>query len=65
MATTYCITGISGYIGKLLAKKLAQEAGNHVIGIDLEAPADLANVKFCKNDIRDAAIGDIFKSEDE
>ena len=42
MATTYCITGISGYIGKLLAQKLAQEAGNHVIGIDLEVPADLA-----------------------
>ena len=63
MTTTYCITGISGYIGKLLAQKLARETGINVIGIDLKAPTDLANIKFCKSDIRDPAIGDIFKSE--
>ena len=64
MTTTYCITGISGYIGKLLAQKLAEEEGNQVVGIDLQAPADLtANVKFCQNDIRDDGIGDILKSE--
>ena len=63
MTTTYCITGISGYIGKLLAQRLAQESGTNVIGIDLNAPADLPNIKFYKNDIRDPAIGDMIKSE--
>ena len=63
MSTTYCITGISGYIGKLLARKLTHEPGSKVIGIDLEAPADQANIKFFKSDIRDSTIADIFKSE--
>ena len=63
MDTTYCITGVSGYIGKLLAGKLAQETNQNVIGIDLEAPAELDNIKFRRSDIRDTAIGDIFKSE--
>ena len=63
MTTTYCITGISGYIGRLLAQKLARESETKVIGIDLSAPADLANIKFYEKDIRDPAIEDIFKSE--
>ena len=63
MDTTYCITGVSGYIGKLLAGKLAQETNQNIIGIDLDAPADLNNINFRQSDIRDTAIGDIFKSE--
>ena len=63
MAKTYCITGITGYIGKLLARKLSREAGSHVIGIDLNRPADSADIKFYRSDIRDPAIGEIFRSE--
>ena len=63
MATTFCITGISGYIGRLLAQKLAQETENNVIGIDLTSPVDLPHVKFYQRDIRDPAVGDIFESE--
>ena len=63
MPTTYCITGISGYIGKLLAQKLSLEAGNKVMGIDLKAPTGLTNTLFFAKDIRDPAIGDIFEAE--
>ena len=63
MARTYCITGITGYIGKLLARKLSREAGSHVIGIDLNRPTDSADIQFYRSDIRDTAIVDIFKSE--
>ena len=63
MNRKYCITGVTGYIGRLLAGKLAQETGSNVIGIDLDAPADLDNIKFHRSDIRDPAIGDVFRSE--
>ncbi len=63
MSKTYCITGISGYIGKLLAQKLAANPENTVIGIDLMRPDGLQNIKTYHNDIRDPDIVDIFKKE--
>jgi len=63
MSKTYCITGISGYIGKLLAQKLARDPENKVIGIDLIQPEGLETIKTYQNDIRDPAILNIFKKE--
>lgn len=63
MSKTYCITGSSGYIGKLLAQKLARDTGNKVIGIDLNQPAGLETIKTYQSDIRDPAILDIFQKE--
>lgn len=63
MAKTYCITGVSGYIGGLLAARLAADAGNRVIGIDRAAPAEPAAMAFHQADIRDPAIADIMTAE--
>ena len=63
MSKTYCITGISGYIGKLLAQKLVRNPENRVIGVDLTQPDGLEAIKTYQSDIRDPAILDIFKNE--
>jgi UDP-glucose 4-epimerase len=63
MSKTYCLTGISGYIGKLLAQKLTRDPNNKVIGIDLNMPDGLENVQFYQNDIRNPDIVEIFKNE--
>ncbi len=63
MTTTYCITGVSGYIGELLAARLASESDNHVIGIDLRAPTNLEGISFYQKDIRASGIAKILKAE--
>ena len=63
MSKTYCITGISGYIGKLLVQKLARDPKNKVVGIDLNVPNGLENVRIYREDIRNPGIVDIFKNE--
>ncbi len=60
---TYCITGISGYIGHLLAARLALDPEARVIGIDVKTPESLDNVVFHEIDIRDPAMAEILKSE--
>jgi len=63
MSRTYCVTGISGYIGKLLVQRLTRDLKNKVIGIDLKMPNGLENVQFYQDDIRNPDIVDIFKNE--
>lgn len=61
---TYCITGISGYLGSLLARKLvAQSDQNQVIGIDLKAPEIMRRLKYYKTDIRGQELAHILKNE--
>jgi len=60
---TYCITGISGYIGKLLAARLARDSNARVIGIDLKAPDGLENIVFHNSDIRDPGLADLLRAE--
>ena len=60
---TYCITGISGYIGQLLATRLARDSEARVVGIDVKTPEGLDNIVFHKIDIRDPAITDILQAE--
>lgn len=61
--TTYGITGASGYIGQLLAQKLARDPGNRVIGIDLRKPKNDGLFTFHRCDIRDPDVGRILKDE--
>ncbi len=61
--TTYCITGVSGYIGSLLARRLADDPGNRVLGIDVTPPPEDSGVIFFERDIRDPEIADILRAE--
>jgi len=63
MNTTYCITGVSGYIGRLLAKRLASDPQNRVIGIDVNEPENLEEIEFHRSDIRDPNIANVLKAE--
>lgn len=64
MNTTYCITGVSGYIGTLLARRLASDPKNRVVGIDLNEPEKLKEIGFYQSDIREPGIAGILKAED-
>ena len=55
MSTTALVTGGSGYFGALLATQL-RACGHTVRVLDLNAPADDADVEFVRGDIRDAAV---------
>jgi UDP-glucose 4-epimerase len=48
------VTGVSGYIGHLLAERLLAEGVGEIVGIDL-APSPLA-LRFVRRDVRDPAI---------
>jgi UDP-glucose 4-epimerase len=55
------ITGVSGYLGTLLAKRLAQEPEvEHIIGLDVKEPSFKSpKFSFIKHDVRQP-FGDIF-----
>ncbi len=61
--TTFAVTGVAGYLGRLLAARLAAEPGHRVIGIDIVAPPDLPGIIYRRCDIRDPAIADILEAE--
>lgn len=61
--TTFCITGVSGYVGRLLATQLSREAGARVVGIDKVPPKNLHGIVFRQCDIRDPALADILRDE--
>lgn len=61
--TTFCITGVSGYVGRLLAIKLSQTPDARVVGVDQTPPTDLAGVVFHQCDIRDPRLADILRDE--
>lgn len=61
--STYAITGVSGYLGRLLAARLASYPRARVIGIDQRAPAGLANLVFHACDIRDRRLAGILRDE--
>ncbi|MFQ5564135.1 MAG: SDR family oxidoreductase [Parvularculaceae bacterium] len=62
--TTFCITGVAGYAGGLLAARLAQRPDARVVGVDLAASKNLNGVVFHKCDIRDPRLGDVLREED-
>lgn len=61
----FCITGISGYIGQLLLKRLETYGDCQcIIGIDIKQPPyESSKLKFYNLDIRDKALGEIFEKE--
>jgi len=61
--TTYCITGVSGYVGRLLAAKLLEQPGARVVGVDQTPPAGLDGARFHRCDIRDPRLADILRDE--
>lgn len=61
--TTYCITGVSGYIGRLLARRLASDPACRVVGIDVRRPARLGDIRIHEMDIRDPAIREVLAAE--
>lgn len=63
MKKTYCITGVSGYIGSLLAQKLSDNINNRVIGLDINLPSNSKNILFHKFDIRDPELSDLLKGK--
>lgn len=61
--TTFCITGVSGYVGRLLASRLSRHNGARVVGIDKVPPKDLRDIVFRQCDIRDPALAGILREE--
>lgn len=60
---TYAITGVSGYLGRLLANRLAGDPEVCVIGIDLKPPADAPAVLFRRCDIRERSLAQTLRDE--
>jgi len=62
--TTYGITGVSGYLGRLLAHRLAADPDTRVVGLDLRPPvAGPAGLAFRPCDIRDPGFAQILREE--
>lgn len=61
VARSYCITGVSGYLGSLLARQLAEEPQSRVLGIDVREPPVAGAFDFLRCDIRDPRIGEILR----
>ena len=58
------VTGVAGYWGYHVAKKLAADPRYHVLGLDTEQPKDaIQGLDFIQADIRNPLLVDLFKSE--
>ena len=64
MARVVLVTGVSRYLGGLLASRLAAEPGvDHVVGVDvIPPPGDIGDVEFVRADIRNPMIGRVIDS---
>lgn len=56
---TYAITGVAGYLGGLLAEKLAADPDGRVVGIDIAPPRSPGGFTFHACDIRDARLAEL------
>lgn len=63
MASVVLVTGVSRYLGGLLARALAAEPGvGHVVGVDvIPPPHDIGGVEFVRADIRNPMIGRVIE----
>lgn len=56
------VTGVAGYWGSRVAKRLAERHSVHVMGLDSEQPAaTIADVEFIRADLRDPSLVDLLK----
>lgn len=60
---TFCVTGVCGYIGSLLAEKLAQLPDIRVVGIDIKPSCNLKRIHYRQIDIRGKKLSSTFKKE--
>ncbi|GGL43016.1 NAD-dependent epimerase/dehydratase family protein [Phycicoccus endophyticus] len=64
MARVVLVTGVSRYLGGLLARRIAAEPGvERVVGVDvIPPPHDIGGVEFVRADIRNPMIGRVIES---
>ncbi|HMM95563.1 MAG: NAD-dependent epimerase/dehydratase family protein [Micrococcales bacterium] len=64
MARVVLVTGVSRYLGGLLARRIATEPGvEHVVGVDvIPPPHDVGGVEFVRADIRNPMISRVIES---
>ena len=64
MAKVVLVTGVSRYLGGLLARRLAAEPGiEHVVGVDvIPPPHEIGDVEFVRADIRNPMIARVIES---
>ncbi len=64
MAKVVLVTGVSRYLGGLLARRLAAEPGvEHVVGVDvIPPPHDIGTVEFVRADIRNPMISRVIET---
>ncbi|NHA70054.1 NAD-dependent epimerase/dehydratase family protein, partial [Phycicoccus flavus] len=63
MAGVVLVTGVSRYLGGLLARRLAAEPSvTRVVGVDvIPPPQEIAGVEFVRADIRNPMIGRVIE----
>jgi UDP-glucose 4-epimerase len=58
------ITGVADNWGWRLAKRLANESGIALLGLDSDLPEkEIQNLDFIRTDVRNPALGELFRSE--
>lgn len=58
------VTGVSGYWGSEVAKRLVEFSDLHVLGIDIEKPdEEIAGLDFIQADIRNPLLTELLKNE--
>jgi UDP-glucose 4-epimerase len=63
-STKVLVTGVGGYWGTRLAKKISEHPEYHVMGLDTVAPKEpIPGLDFIQADIRNPLLADLFKSE--
>ena len=61
---TVLVTGVAGYWGQRVARRLAPEAGYRVIGIDLEPPQEeVEGLDFIQADVRNPLVIKLIETE--
>jgi UDP-glucose 4-epimerase len=58
------VTGVAGYWGGRVARRLLAEPGMHIIGLDGEAPEEeIEGLDFVQADVRNPLLADLLRSE--
>jgi UDP-glucose 4-epimerase len=63
-AKTVAVTGVAGYWGSRVARRLLDEPGYRVLGLDTHQPAaTIDGLDFILADLRNPALSDLFRAE--